>query len=57
MVIEALSTVYASDYKAGEVEIGIVSTSEDEDPKTRGKWRKMDEAEVQQYLTAYAEKD
>ncbi|ETW84606.1 threonine protease T1 [Heterobasidion irregulare TC 32-1] len=57
MAIEALSTVYASDYKAGEVEIGIVSTSEDEDPKTRGKWRKMDEAEVQQYLTAYAEKD
>lgn len=57
MAIEALSTVYAQDFKAGEVEIGIVSNAEDEDVKTRGLWRVMDEAEVETYLLAYAEKD
>lgn len=57
MAIEALSTVHATDYKSGEVEIGIVSTAEDEDPKLRGKWRTMGEAEVEQHLLAYAEKD
>ena len=31
MAIEALATVHATDYKAGEVEIGIVSSAEDED--------------------------
>jgi len=36
LAIEALSTVHATDFKAGEVEIGIVSTSEEEDVKTRG---------------------
>ena len=57
MAIEALSTVHATDYKAGEVEIGIVSESSEEDSKTRGKWRTMSEAEVEQHLLAYAEKD
>ncbi|KAI6033832.1 hypothetical protein PISMIDRAFT_680879 [Pisolithus microcarpus 441] len=57
IAIEAMSTVHATDYKPGEVEIGIVSTSEDEDPKTRGVWRVMSEAEVEHHLLAYAEKD
>ena len=57
MAIEALSTVHATDYKAGEVEIGIVSTSDDEPEKGRGLWRAMDEAEVEKHLLAYAEKD
>jgi 20S proteasome subunit alpha 1 len=57
MAIEALSTVHATDYKAGEVEIGIVSTADDEPVKTRGTWRVMDEAEVERHLLAYAEKD
>ncbi|CCM03576.1 uncharacterized protein FIBRA_05712 [Fibroporia radiculosa] len=57
MAIEALSTVHATDFKAGEVEIGIVSSAEEESPKTRGQWRAMDEAEIEQHLLAYAEKD
>ncbi|OAX36967.1 N-terminal nucleophile aminohydrolase [Rhizopogon vinicolor AM-OR11-026] len=57
IAIEAMSTVHATDYKAGEIEIGIVSTAEDENPKTRGLWRVMDEAEVERHLLAYAEKD
>ena len=43
--------------KAGEVEIGICSSAEDEDPKTRGLWRVMDDAEVERHLVAYGEKD
>lgn len=57
MAIEAMSTVHATDFKPGEVEIGIVSDAEDEDPKTRGQWRTMDEAEIERHLLAYAEKD
>ena len=57
MAIEAISTVHATDYKPGEVEIGIVSDAEDEDPKTRGQWRVMPEDEVERHLLAYAEKD
>ncbi|PCH41651.1 20S proteasome subunit [Wolfiporia cocos MD-104 SS10] len=57
MAIEALSTVHATDYKSGEVEIGIISSSEEENPKTRGQWRVMEEAEIEQHLLAYAEKD
>jgi len=57
MAIEAISTVHATDFKAGEVEIGIVSDAEEESPKTRGQWRVMDEAEVERHLLAYAEKD
>lgn len=57
MAIEAISTVHATDFKPGEVEIGIVSDSEDEPVGGRGQWRVMDEAEVERYLLAYAEKD
>ena len=57
MAIEAISTVHATDFKPGEVEIGIVSGSEDESVARRGQWRVMGEAEVERYLLAYAEKD
>ena len=57
MAIEAISTVHATDFKPGEVEIGIVSDSEDEATEQRGQWRVMDEAEVERHLLAYAEKD
>jgi 20S proteasome subunit alpha 1 len=57
MAIEAMSTVHATDYKPGEIEIGIVSVGEMEDEKTRGIWRVMGEAEIERHLLAYAEKD
>ena len=57
MAIEAISTVHATDFKPGEVEIGIVSDGEDELVDQRGQWRVMDEAEVERHLLAYAEKD
>lgn len=57
MAIEALSTVHASDFKADEVEIGIVSDAEEEDPKTRGQWRVFGVEEIERHLLAYAEKD
>ncbi|EJD00795.1 proteasome subunit iota [Fomitiporia mediterranea MF3/22] len=57
MAIEAIATVYSQDFKAGEIEIGIVSTSEDEPEESRGKWRVMDVVEVERHLLAYAEKD
>lgn len=57
MAIEAISTVHATDFKPGEVEIGIVSDSEGEAAGQRGQWRVMDEAEVESHLLAYAEKD
>jgi len=57
MAIEAMSIVHATDYKPGEIEIGIVSNGDGEDMKTKGQWRVMGEAEVENYLLAYAEKD
>lgn len=57
MAIEVMSTVHATDYKPGEIEVGLVSDSEEENEKTRGKWRVMGEAEIEQHLLAYAEKD
>lgn len=57
MAIEAISTVHATDFKPGEVEIGIVSEAEEEDVKTRGTWRVLPEDEVEEHLLAYAEKD
>ena len=54
MTIEALATVYAQDFKANEIEIGIVSNAPEEDEKTRGFWRVMGEAEVEKYLLAYS---
>jgi len=57
MAVEIMSTVHATDYKSGEIEVGIVSSSEEEDIKLRGKWRVMGEAEIEHHLLAYAEKD
>ena len=57
MAIEAISTVHATDFKPGEVEIGIVSDAEEENPKTRGQWRVLPVDEVEKHLLAYAEKD
>ncbi|KAI0765525.1 20S proteasome subunit [Irpex lacteus] len=57
MAIEAISTVHATDFKPGEVEIGIVSDGEEEPLKTRGQWRVLPEDEVEKHLLAYAEKD
>jgi len=57
MAIEAISTVHATDFKPGEVEIGIISDTEDEVAERRGQWRVMGEAEVERHLLAYAEKD
>lgn len=52
-----MSVVHATDYKPGEIEIGIVSEEDDEDPKTKEKWRVMSTEEVEKHLLAYAEKD
>ena len=41
MAIEAMSTVQATDYKPGEIEIGIVSNSEEEEEKVRSKWLRL----------------
>lgn len=57
MAIEALSSVHATEYKSGEVEISLVSVAEGEPEKTRGKWRVFDDAEVEKHLIAYGEKD
>jgi 20S proteasome subunit alpha 1 len=57
MTVEIMSTVHATDYKPGEIEVGIVSTGEEESVKTRGKWRVMDETEIERHLLAYAERD
>lgn len=57
MAIEAMSTVHATDYKQGEIEIGIVSNAPEESEKTKGLWRVMGEAEIEEHLLAYAEKD
>jgi 20S proteasome subunit alpha 1 len=57
MAIEIMSTVHATEYKPGEIEVGIVSDGSEENQKTRGQWRVMGEAEVEQHLLAYAEKD
>ncbi|KAI6095632.1 putative 20S proteasome subunit [Pisolithus sp. B1] len=51
-VREAMSTVHASDYKPEEVEIGIVSTSEGEHPKTEGLGRVERVAEIEHHLLA-----
>lgn len=53
MAIEAISTVLSTDFKPGELEIGIVSTGGGEN----GRWRTMPESELEQHLLAYAERD
>ncbi|TDL29011.1 N-terminal nucleophile aminohydrolase [Rickenella mellea] len=57
MAIEAMTTVHSQDFKANEIEIGIVSDADDEPEKTKGLWRVMSEAEVEKHLLAFAEKD
>ena len=46
MAIEGMSTVHATDYKTGEIEIGIILNNEDE--KVRGKWRVMGKAKIEE---------
>ena len=57
LAIETISTVHSTDFKSGEVEIGIVSMGDDEPEKTRGLWRVMSDEEAEQHLIAYGEKD
>ena len=57
MAIESIATVYSQDFKANELEIGIVSTADEEPAESRGKWRTMGEAEIEEHLLAYAERD
>ena len=60
--IECLSSVCATDFKAGEIEIGISSTSPDE-PGSNGKvggqglFRQMGEEERNEWLVRVGEKD
>jgi len=55
LAIECLSTVCATDFKATEIEIGISSASPDD--KGAGRFRQMDEAERDEWLTRVGEKD
>jgi len=68
LAIEALSTVVATDFKAGEIEIGICSTSPDEitpdnsnggsaNAKGEGLFRQMGEEERGEWLVRVGEKD
>jgi len=57
LAIETISTVHSTDFKPGEVEIGIVSDSEEESAKTRGLWRVLSDEEVEKHLILYGEKD
>ncbi|BEJ12815.1 hypothetical protein CspHIS471_0212750 [Cutaneotrichosporon sp. HIS471] len=62
LAIETLSNVCATDFKAGEIEIGITSTSPDEPGEGgklggTGRFRQMDEAERDEWLIRVGEKD
>jgi len=57
LAIETMSTVHSTDFKPGEVEIGIVSSGDGEPEKTRGLWRVLPDDEVEKHLVAYGEKD
>ena len=57
IAIETVSTVLSTDFKVGELEIGIVSESPDEPEATRGKWRVFSSSEIEEHLLAYGEKD
>ncbi|KFM81155.1 Proteasome subunit alpha type-6, partial [Stegodyphus mimosarum] len=50
LAISALSTVLSADFKPSEIEVGVVS-------KDRPRFRKLTESEIEQHLTAIAEKD
>lgn len=62
LAIEALSTVCSTDFKSGEIEIGICSSAEDEpvpegEAKGAGLFRQMGEDERGEWLTRVGEKD
>ena len=62
LAIEALSSVCATDFKAGEIEIGICSTAEEEPvpegvSKGEGLFRQMGEEERGEWLVRVGEKD
>lgn len=59
LAIECLSSVCATDFKPGEIEIGITSTSADEPGEAgrRGLFRQMDEEERGEWLVRVGEKD
>lgn len=62
LAIECLSTVCATDFKAGEIEIGITSTSPEEPGEGGqkgglGRFRTMGEAERDEWLVRVGEKD
>jgi len=62
LAIEALSSVCATDFKAGEIEIGICSTAEEEPvpegvSKGEGLFRQMGEDERGEWLVRVGEKD
>jgi 20S proteasome subunit alpha 1 len=57
LAIECISTVCATDFKASEIEIGISSTAEDEKGLGGGRFRQMDEAERDEWITRVGEKD
>jgi 20S proteasome subunit alpha 1 len=50
LALQSLSTVLATDLKAGEVEVGVVS-------KGDNKFRKLTNAEIDEYLQKLGEKD
>jgi len=62
LAIEALSTVCSTDFKSGEIEIGICSSAVDEpvpegEAKGAGLFRQMGEDERGEWLTRVGEKD
>lgn len=57
LAIECLSNVCATDFKATEIEIGIASTSPEETGPNPGRFRQMNEAERDEWLTRVGEKD
>jgi 20S proteasome subunit alpha 1 len=55
--LSSASNVCATDFKATEIEIGIASTSPEETGPNPGRFRQMNEAERDEWLTRVGEKD